>query len=182
MAADVYTKAFADADKWRVATWLINVADPRVFDEAAAFAMQESDEQALPDEPQEEDTNATVAAAVANAASFKIKNLSARFRATLGWSLNAGFVRIATNGAEPRLVVSRLLLTARLPAVTLVARDMCRPLTALIQVVVCGDGRFLVSLRTTVLPFRGVFTVRGAMTLVLLMIFSLRKNLYQLDR
>ena len=83
MAADVYTKAFADADKWRVATWLINVADPRVFDEAAAFAMQESDEQALPDEPQEEDTNATVAAAVANAASFKIKNLSARFRATL---------------------------------------------------------------------------------------------------
>ena len=31
MAADIYTKAFVDADKWRVGTWLINVVEPECF-------------------------------------------------------------------------------------------------------------------------------------------------------
>ena len=84
MAADIYTKSFVDADKWRVATWLINVADPRVFEEAAQFALQEPDEQELPDEPVEEGDTATVAAAVADsAAPTKHKSFSARFRETL---------------------------------------------------------------------------------------------------
>jgi hypothetical protein len=31
MAADIYTKAFTDADKWLTACWMINVVDPKIF-------------------------------------------------------------------------------------------------------------------------------------------------------
>ena len=37
MSADIYTKAFSDADKWLSACWLINVVDPAVIKHAADF-------------------------------------------------------------------------------------------------------------------------------------------------
>ena len=62
MAADVYTKAFVDADKWRVATWLLGVSDPKIYDEAAKHALQESEEPELPAEPDDDVDVASVAA------------------------------------------------------------------------------------------------------------------------
>ena len=35
MCADIYTKAFTDADKWRLACWLINICDPKELKELA---------------------------------------------------------------------------------------------------------------------------------------------------
>ena len=40
MAADIYTKAFQDADKWRVGTWLINVVDPKIASQEAKAAFR----------------------------------------------------------------------------------------------------------------------------------------------
>ena len=37
MSADIYTKAFTDADKWLAACWLINVVDPAVLPKAAEW-------------------------------------------------------------------------------------------------------------------------------------------------
>ena len=35
MCADIYTKAFTDAEKWRLACWLINICDPKELPELA---------------------------------------------------------------------------------------------------------------------------------------------------
>jgi len=35
MCADIYTKAFTDADKWRLACWLINICDPQELQKLA---------------------------------------------------------------------------------------------------------------------------------------------------
>ena len=51
MAADIYTKAFTDSDKWLAATWLINIVDPAVLDQAAEFLLVEPE----PQEPQPEE-------------------------------------------------------------------------------------------------------------------------------
>ena len=40
MCADIYTKAFTDADKWRLACWLINICDPK---ELNKFARQSNE-------------------------------------------------------------------------------------------------------------------------------------------
>ena len=45
MAADIYTKAFQDADKWRMACWLINVVDPVEMEHAAEFVLTEPDQE-----------------------------------------------------------------------------------------------------------------------------------------
>ena len=35
MCADIYTKAFTDADKWKSACWLIGVCDPKELENLA---------------------------------------------------------------------------------------------------------------------------------------------------
>ena len=55
MAADIYTKSFVDADKCRVATWLINVADLTILAEAANFAFLEPEAQALREQDEQHD-------------------------------------------------------------------------------------------------------------------------------
>ena len=40
MCADIYTKAFTDAEKWRLACWLINVCDPKELPELARRSME----------------------------------------------------------------------------------------------------------------------------------------------
>ena len=37
MAADIYNKAFSDADKWQSACWLINIVDPQVIQSAIKY-------------------------------------------------------------------------------------------------------------------------------------------------
>ena len=63
MAADVYTKAFVDADKWRVGTWLINVCDPRILAKAANYALQEPEAKDLPEGGEDHQDDAVLAAA-----------------------------------------------------------------------------------------------------------------------
>ena len=40
MCADIYTKAFTDADKWRLACWLINICDPKELPELARRSIE----------------------------------------------------------------------------------------------------------------------------------------------
>ena len=41
MAADIYTKAFSDGDKWQAACWLINIVDPKIIQSAIKYVTYE---------------------------------------------------------------------------------------------------------------------------------------------
>ncbi len=61
MAADIYTKAFNDTEKWTMAQWLINVVEPdRILEQVEFVRLEESADIPPESEPSLEDALATV--------------------------------------------------------------------------------------------------------------------------
>ena len=57
MAADIYTKAFSDSDKWQAACWLINIVDPKIIQSAVKYVTYDEPDlgKVAPEDYQDED-------------------------------------------------------------------------------------------------------------------------------